>query len=331
MEVWQNRIFLAGTEFPFELWVSNEFTTGEGPSLSSANVIAMENEGGDITALAEMDDRLLIFKRSAIYEMIGQGPATDGSGQFNAPARLTSAVGAISQLGVIKMPQGVIFKSTRGFYLLPRGASQPMRLRGVEAYESLTLNGSAILDDLEQVRFVHAEGRTLVYHFGLLDDQGAGRWTTFTGQAAVDTIEFASQWVYLQTDGSFQAEVASQFNDNGSAIAPLVTFNWVSPATLFGSSLIYTVHLMADFVGTGTVRAQTSYNWSSTIIDNVTKAVTSASLPPLVVAPSQMRATSVQATISETSTAEVFRLTALGFEIGVRGRAHKVASGQVMT
>jgi hypothetical protein len=178
MAAWRGRIFLAGTEDSTDLWVSDEWFTGEGVYFSSANVISIEREGGPITAIAEMDDRLVIFKRDALYELQGSGPAPSGDGNFDQPARITATVGTIVPESVVKTPQGLMWQSLRGIYLLPIGGGLPIRIRAPETQvENNTITGAAVIESAEQVRFMGGNG-ALVYHFGILDENGVGRWTT---------------------------------------------------------------------------------------------------------------------------------------------------------
>jgi len=318
MEAWHNRLFLAGTENPNELWVSNEYRAGEGVSFSDALVIAMETEGGPITALAEMDDRLLIFKRGAIYALAGNGPSLTGDGQFDQPIRVSSAVGAVSQAGVIKARDGVLFVSPRGIYMYARNGQTVFVGAGVDTYSTLTITGACVLEDEEQVRFVSAEGTTLVYHYGLTNEQGIGRWTTFSNQAAVDCIVWNRVFARLASDGTVVEETPGAWADpGGAAIYVIIRTAWLFLTQWFGRFRLHRVLVE------GNVRASINWTWNlyydleSTAAETETNAISAATDHPLEINPARRRCASVHVQIEENSATEGFTVTALGLEVAV--------------
>jgi hypothetical protein len=332
IESWRNRLFLAGTENPLELWVSNEAVAGEGVSFSDVLVLQLEADGGPITALCEMDDRLLIFKRSSIYVLAGTGPTATGDNQYQAPTRLTSIVGAVEQRGVVRTRDGVMFKSTRGIYLIAHTGQIIYVGAGVDAYNSLTVTGSCLLDDMEQVRFTTAEGRTLVYHYGLPDEQGMGRWTTFTGQTAVDCIVWNGKFVRLASDGTVTEETVGSYSDPGGAtITAKVRLCWLNLTQFFGRFRLYGIQLLGDLLATFTLTHRIAYDYDATVIESETKAVTVATPVPLQLSPARGRAVAVQVTLEETSTTQGFQVSGWGLEVGVKPGAAKSGAEKRLT
>lgn len=330
MEVWRNRVFLAGTEFPLELWVSDEFVTGAGIGLSDQNVIAIEAEGGDITALAEMDDRLVIFKEQSIYILQGLGPGRNGEGQYEQPARLSAVVGAVSQAGVTKTPQGLVFKSLRGFYLLPIGGGLPLRLRGVEAFESLTVTAGIVMDDLEQVRFMTSTGTTLVYHFGFLDEQGLGRWSTFTGQAAVDCALFAGTFCYLASDGTLQLE-NTVYSDNGGNFTSKVRWAWLNFSGIYGDVRVWALRPLLDVdatIASYTLQMFIEVDYVATVVQTAGIAILQFTVgsPPIELRPGRQDANAYRVTLQEAGPTAGINLSALVVELGSEGRLKPLAA-----
>lgn len=332
METWRNRLFLAGTENPLELWVSNEYTPGEGVSFSDTLVLALEADGGPITALCEMDDRLVIFKRSAIYVIAGDGPTLTGDNQYHAPTRLTSIVGAVDQRGVVRTRDGVMFKSTRGIYLLAHTGAIAYVGAGVDTYNSLTVTGACSLDDDEQVRFVTSEGRTLVYHYGFADEQGVGRWTTFTNQPAVDCIAWNGKFVFIKSDGTVVEETVGAYTDpGGTSIAAKVRLCWLNLTQFFGRFKLYGLHMLGDLLATFTLTHRIAYDYDATVAETETKAVTVATPVPLQLDPARRRAVAAQVTLEETSTTQGFQLSGWGLEVGVQPGAAKAGAEKKLT
>lgn len=330
MAAWRGRLFLAGTEDPNDIWVSDERISGEGVSFSSANIVSMERDGGPITALAEFDDKLIIFKRSSVYELVGSGPAPSGDGGFDQPSRITAVVGTVIPESVVKTSQGLMFQSLRGFYVLPIGGGQPIRLRAPEALESLAVTGAAALESVEQVRWVSSSGTTLVYHYGLQDDQGLGRWATHTGQAAVDCSVWSGVFSYLTSAGVVQAENAA-YDDNGAAITAKVVFAWLSLAGLLGRHRLYRVGVLSDWLATFTATVRHAVNFDSAIVQTANLGVTASSPTPIWLVNTRGDAMAHQVTFEETSTTQGWRLSGLVLEIGAKPGAGKILIGQAFT
>lgn len=332
IEVWRDRAFLAQTDAPNQLWVSDEIEEGKGLSVSQVNVLDLPSDDGEVSDLAEFDDRVVIGKLSgAIYQLAGSGPAANGDGQYQAPARINSTVGPLSPNGVIKTTNGLIFKSSHGLYLLPRGAADPVRLLNVEGYDSLTLMGASNVDGYEQTRLVTAEGRTLAYHYGLVDERGIGRWSTFTGQAAVDCGNFGGAWCYLSSDGTVHVEVAGTWADDGVPYARNERFTWLTAGGLFGNIRLYAAELLGEVMSSCTITTTVAYDSDSTVVDTMTKAVTVATKGALELRPSRGRSDAVQFAISETSAGEGYRITAIGLEIGTKPGFSAQAAGAFLS
>jgi hypothetical protein len=325
-EVWRNRLFLAGTDNPLQLWVGNELGAGppeggDGPSVSDALVITMEADGGPITALAELDDRLVIFKESAIYLLSGNGPTPNGDNQFDQPARISSSIGAVDPRGVVKTRDGVMFKSARGIYTVTRSGDVVYTGAGVESSNGLTVTGAVVMEALEEVRFTTSAGTTLVYFYGLPDERGIGRWSTFTNQTAVDVALLGGTYAYLASDGTVNEESAAYADPGSVAIAAKVRMTWLALAQLFGRAFLWAVEFLADHLATYTVTMRLAYEYDATVAQSVTLAVTTATKGPLHLDAAQGHITAVQLTLEESSTTQGFALSAWGLVLGLMAGA----------
>ncbi|MCA1824412.1 MAG: hypothetical protein LC640_09165 [Frankia sp.] len=322
MESWRNRLFLAGTENPLELWPSNEHTPGEGVSFSDALVVTMEADGGPITALCELDDRLLIFKRNSIYALGGNGPTLTGGDPYEQPVKVCNFVGAIGPAGMVKTRDGVMFQSARGIYLHTRGGETVFAGAAVETVAAVT--GACVLEDEEQVRFTVANGNTLVYHYGLPDERGVGAWTTFTNQAAVDCMMWNGVFVRLASDGTVTEETIGAYSDPGGAsYQAIFQTSWLNLTQFFGRFKLYGIQLLGEIMASVTMTFRLAYDYSGTVVETDTMAVTVATPMPLQVSPGRRRATAIRFNVSETSATQGFRISGLGLEVGIEPGAQK--------
>jgi hypothetical protein len=280
-------------------------------------IISPDRRDGDFLCAIAIDLSLVLLKRSAIYIMQGDGPAANGSGLYSNPYLLTAKEGATNSRALGETPDGIIFKSIKGMRMLSRSLDV-LPIEGSEDYDSLTINGSVTLDDRPFVCFVTAEGRTLVY------DWVFRTWYTWTGQQSVGCCKWKNTLMFLNTNGTVAKEVISQYNDNGSAVAMLLTTQWISIADNFGNSRLYKVELLGDMMASFTLSCTLGWDYGAVTSDAAkTMAVTTATIGPLEVRPNQRRAQTVQVSVTESSTTRGFVLQALGLEMLTKMGARK--------
>lgn len=83
--------------------------------------VRVPSGGGKIIALHQMDEKLIIFKESAIYSCYGEGFGPNlGGSNFSTPSLIAASVGCANRLCVVGIPQGIMFLSKYGIWLLAR-------------------------------------------------------------------------------------------------------------------------------------------------------------------------------------------------------------------
>lgn len=114
----KNRFFLSGCDDPTVIWPSKAFTAGEVPGFNEdMNIFAT----GAVTALASIDEKLIVFVRRGtdqfgIEYIVGEGPFDTGASNdwTNPPQPIPSNVGAIDQRGIVVTELGCMFLSPTG-------------------------------------------------------------------------------------------------------------------------------------------------------------------------------------------------------------------------
>lgn len=141
--------------------------------------------GGDdpVTALASMDDKLVIFKQNQVYYVSGAGPADDGTGSnFSDPMMIPTDAGCINQGSVIPTPEGVYFMSDAGLRIVTRSLSVEYVGGPVEdelaSYPVVT--GAVLYPSANKVLFLANQNDTNVPLVGevLVRDYVLDAWTT---------------------------------------------------------------------------------------------------------------------------------------------------------
>lgn len=101
--------------------------------LFNGEAVAWSNQSGfflniaDLTGVASLDERWIVFTRDAIWEIVGEGPDDAGQGEFVAPRKLPSEGGCVDARSLIEISAGLIYQqNTDRLYLLPRGGGAPV-------------------------------------------------------------------------------------------------------------------------------------------------------------------------------------------------------------
>jgi len=119
----KGRLWLVAADASREVWFSQQILADEMPWFSPQFSLQLLDTEEQIEALAALDDRVIIFTRSRIYVVEGDGPLDTGAGAFLGPNLISSAFGCIERRSVISTSRGVYFLATCGLCLLDRGLS----------------------------------------------------------------------------------------------------------------------------------------------------------------------------------------------------------------
>jgi hypothetical protein len=254
LAVHKDRAWLAGTDDPKVVWFSQPYTFGEVPGFHDDNTILVE-EGGPITALASLDAHLVIFKRDRIFYVDGDGPGNTGGPGFSAPQRIAVDLGCIEPRSVAVVPDGVVFQSTAGIYLLDRGL-QVSYLSG-PVVDTLAANPtvtSAVVHESQfEIRFTcnsaGATGVSLVYNYLVkqwsvfqLYDATAAQAST----AIAASVNHGGVYMWAAANGTVYGEDAASYLDAGTWVAEQVETAWIKVGGLQGWVRAWAVQLLAE-------------------------------------------------------------------------------------
>ncbi len=176
--------------------------------------IGTSQSTGPMTALAPMDDKLIIFKRDAMYFINGSGPDNTGNNsQYPAsPYFITSAVGCTNQASIVLMPGGLMFQSDKGIWLLDRGLNTSYIGQDVESFNGSKVTSAVNVPETTQVRFNLDTGEVLVY------DYFFGQWDTFNGTPGVSSCIYQSKHTYLNKFGQVYQENPGSYLDGTNPV-----------------------------------------------------------------------------------------------------------------
>lgn len=219
--------------------------------------INLDARGGVGTTLAAMDDNLIIFKKQALFAMNGQGPNNLGENDdYRPPTLITSDAGCIDANSVVVTPVGLMFKSSKGIYLLDRNLQVSYIGAPVAVYNNLTITSATLLPKNNEIRFTTDSERQLVY------DYYERKWGTDTNINAADSVLFDDLYHYIRTDGEVMQETPGLYSDNGSYISCKVTSSWLSLAGLQGFERFYQLMVLGAYKSKHVLKVKFAYDYN---------------------------------------------------------------------
>lgn len=255
---YKDYVIVVPSETQNNYWISKEVVEGSPVEFTDFFVKQVSPYGGKMTAVWEMDEKLIVFKRNCSFLTAGDGPNDVGQQDSLAkPQFVTSDVGCINARSLVTMPKGTMFQSGKGMYLLDRSLNAIYIGADVEAYNNLTITSAQLIPNTNQVRFTTAEGTALVY------DYYFNQWSVFTNHYAVDSTIFENRFTYLDPDGFVFQETPGEFLDGSHPIKIRVLTSWLQFAGLQGFQRIYQMMILGDYKSLHKLIVTVAYDFDS--------------------------------------------------------------------
>lgn len=348
MVLHRNRIWVVDSTRPLDIWYSKEVFAGYPVEFNSGFIRHVDPRGGDITALATVDDKLLVFKQSHIFFIVGQGPTNaDLNNDFSDAILITTDCGCIDPRSVVGTPVGIMFQSAKGIYLIDRSLQVQYVGSPVEAYNNETITSATLTSNTNQVRFTLESGKTLVF------DYFVQQWGVFTNQYAVDSLNWQDTMVLLRSNGTVLKETPGVFTDAGSPIKLKLATSWLSFANVQGFQRVRRAQILGAYSSPHNLSVSVCVDFNDLVIQEATIVPT----PPTYYGGSspygaesvyggtfqlyqwridlaRQKCQAVKFIIEELPEAtagEGFNLTSIGFEVGAKTGLNKMPASQIVS
>lgn len=228
----KERLFVLDSEERTRVRFSKLMRAGIAAEFSAAfEVVVPRGEG---TALAVLDDAVIIFTESEVYGIFGDGPTDAGAlDTFSRATLIPSDQGCTERTSVVACAAGVLFRGSRGIFLLDR--SRQVSYIGAPVEDSLgtnTILRAVHVEKRSEVRFLLSNGTVLVWNYVF---QGWSTFTAFTN--AVDALIYTDAYTTMPgTPGNgFRREDSSTWFDPQDAYVPLrIRTGWIHIASRQG-------------------------------------------------------------------------------------------------
>lgn len=343
----RNRIFLIPSTDALTLWFSKNIGPATPVAFSDTFTQSIDPRGGPVTALATIDDKLLLFKGDRIFFMVGQGPDDLGQNNdlINGAILITTDCGCIEPRSVVGTPVGIMFQSRKGIYLIDRSLAVQYIGASVERYNNEVITSAVLLAKTNQVRFTLESGKTLMY------DYFVGQWGVFTNQHAVDSVIWNGENLILRANGKVLREVEGVFTDDGVPFSMKLATSWLSFANIQGFQRVRRMLVLGGQDAPGQLQISVCVDFDDTIVQQalVTPAQpqTFGSVTPyggglyggtfqlyqwrLDLARQKTQAVKFVIEDLPSVTATALNLTSLAFEVGAKQGLNKVPASQTVS
>lgn len=199
------------------LFYTKPLAAKTGPEWNYALSLPVPEDGGIPTACVGMDDKVVVLCDKAIYVYYGNGANAAGQGgSISEPIRIPGNVGTRYYGSVVETPQGIMFLSDGGFFLLDRGLNLKFVGAQIKVRTDSLINEPSyyrkvrfsVLDRTNEcVRFFTDSNVSYAYFINV--DQ----WSVLTQvneRHAVDTGNGISIVNYVDTGSSWSAYIETE-------------------------------------------------------------------------------------------------------------------------
>ncbi len=316
------RVFVAGiADLPNTVVPSKIRTDGRVLEFSDfLPRIVVPDAGGPITALAVLNETLVIFKKSAIYRVRGDGPNNLGFGDWLTPELVSADTGTAIARSVVVTPMGVMFEGVKGKMLLTQAYTLAYVGAPLEKLSAPgTCKGAVLVPALQQVRFSYA-ATTHVY------DYYHQQWYVFTHGSDGATCRWND--VHTALDTGVVYDDAAVWTDAGDPYTMEITLGWVtSPRTRRGDLQVRQVALTGESLAAHNLAIFVAYDQGAPV-GLIEQSIAGAGVLEPLWRVSRQYCSSIEVTIRD-ALLDVYgadvvvasagmRLVELAFELGLR-------------
>lgn len=263
--LFNNRLFMVDAEDPNLLWFSKEVIEATPVEMSDlltiyvAPTTSAQGSTGPTLAMAPLDDKLILFKENAIYYINGVGPDITGSNsQYSDAIFVTSTVGCTNQHSIVFQPQGLMFQSDKGIWLLDRSLNTSYIGAPVEGLTTGAIVLSANnIPGTNQVRFTLDTGVTLMY------DYYYGQWGTFVNVPSISSTLYDDLHTYIDSFGRVFQETPGAYIDGSSPVLMQFTTSWLNMAGLQGFERAYFFYLLGTYLSPHRLQLSVAYDYNT--------------------------------------------------------------------
>ena len=264
--LFKSRLFLIDAEDENLLWYSKQVIEATPVEMSdlftlyTAPTTGSQGSTGPNRCLAPMDDKLIVFKDNAAYYIVGNGPDNTGANNdFSEPVFISSTVGCANQRSIVFTPNGLMFQSDKGIWLLGRDLNTSYIGAPVEEFNDSAVLSAINVPGTNQIRFTLDNGVTLMY------DYYFNQWGSFVNIPAISSTVYQGKHTYLNQFGQVFQESPGAYLDGSAPVLISFTTAWFNLAGLQGYERAYFFYLLGQYITPHKLSIGIAYDYDPSI------------------------------------------------------------------
>lgn len=260
----KNRVALIASDDPKQIWFSKFYYPGKPVQFNDSLVKRLDGYG-DCVAVAAMDDKWIVWTADSTHYWSGDGPLDSGAQDtFTDLDLITTDVGCIDADSVVTTPNGLMFKSKKGYRLLTRALSIEYIGEDVDLFnEEKCFDGTLIANENE-VRFL-TSARCLSYNYE------RQQWAVWTNHSGINAGIFNGTYVYLRnTKDRIYKETPNFYKDENASYPLKIETAWIKLAGIQNFQRVRRISLLGDFKSEHILKISTGYDYENYYADSTT-------------------------------------------------------------
>ncbi len=263
LALFDSRLWMIDAENPDTLWFSKQVIPSTPVEMSDLlTVFVPPSTGTEISTgpnrtIFPLDDKLIIGRKAALLYINGTGPdnAANNS-QYSQPIFITSTVGCTNQASWVLTPEGLMFQSDKGIWLLDRGLGTSYIGAPVEDFTTgATVLSAVNVPETNQVRFTLDTGVTLMY------DYFYGQWGTFVGVPCVSSCIYQSMHTFINSAGQAYQETPGAYLDGSRPVLIQFTTGPLNLGALQGYQRAYFFYILGQYLSPHKLQVLLTYDY----------------------------------------------------------------------
>lgn len=269
--IFKDRLFVLTDE---GLFYSKKVEIGDPLEFSEALQIPIESDGGKAIAIEALQDKLIIFKKSRVYYVVGDGPNDTGTyGDFSLPSLITARYGCISPQSVIQDSSNLYFQSTATMCVLDSSLSVTEIDDSLSYYwkDQPIIRTAITVPDYKMIKWSDGE-RSFVFF------PKTQQWSVYPLSACDREVlipeELASfrfntrLFVFSQ---ALYKETEANIRETAGAVLPMtVATGWIQLGNIEGFQRLYSFFLLGRKRGAHNLNISIMYDYVPVIVETHT-------------------------------------------------------------
>lgn len=257
----KNRLF--GLDETGTIRYSKEVLPTDSVSFSNEFSQGIDPIGGEATALYPLDSNLVVFKDTSIYYLPGEGPLPTGEqNDFKTPQSINTDTGCSNVNSIVRTPDGLMFKSNKGIYLLTRSFELVYIGDRVEGFNNLNIVSADLLKNKNEIRFKTSDGPTLVY------DYYFKQWSTFTNSEGLDAVIYKDTYTYLRkAGGQIYFETKNYFKDDNKSYQLKIITAWIKLSGIQNYQRVQRFSVLGDYKSPHKLAVSVAYDYQDNFLN----------------------------------------------------------------